>query len=341
MSAPQGAVPPADFSDSDSGDLSLWLALLFAFVGGLILNVMPCVLPILAMKALSLATHGKEGRGESFAYALGAVLSFAVLGLAIVLLRQGGQSVGWGFQLQSPIAVAGFALLVFAVALNLSGLFEVGSITAGESLTQQKRLHRRLLHRRAGGGGGRALHRALHGGGAGLCPDPERAAGAAGLCQPGPWLCAAVPAAGRVAARSGLHAQARPLDADLQAVPGFPHVCRRRLAGLGAGAGSGRAQRGDHSGGLHRAGAGGLAVERDAQQCGHAAASSAWPRRCWFCWAGFMASACCAMRRRRAGGIGHQSGRALHRGEAGVPARLGPPGVCGCHRGLVHHLSGQ
>src|ERR1700744_4477496 len=137
VSVPQGVVPPADFSDSSSGDLSLWLALVFAFVGGLILNVMPCVLPILAMKALSLATHGREGRGESFAYALGAVLSFAVLGLAILLLRQGGQSVGWGFQLQSPIAVAGFALLVFAVALNLSGLFEVGSITAGESLTQK------------------------------------------------------------------------------------------------------------------------------------------------------------------------------------------------------------
>jgi thiol:disulfide interchange protein DsbD len=137
VSVPQGAVPPAEFSDSGSGDLSLWAALLFAFVGGLILNVMPCVLPILAMKALSLATHGRHGRGESFAYAIGAVLSFAVLGLAIVLLRQGGQSVGWGFQLQSPLAVAGFALLVFAVALNLSGLFEVGSITAGEGLTQK------------------------------------------------------------------------------------------------------------------------------------------------------------------------------------------------------------
>jgi len=137
VSVPQGAVPPAEFSGSDSGDLSLWAALVFAFVGGLILNIMPCVLPILAMKALSLATHGRHGRSESFAYAIGAVLSFAVLGLAIVLLRQGGQSVGWGFQLQSPIAVAGFALLVFAVALNLSGLFEVGSITAGETLTQK------------------------------------------------------------------------------------------------------------------------------------------------------------------------------------------------------------
>src|SRR6201999_507558 len=123
-----------------SGDLNLWLAILSAFVGGLILNVMPCVLPILAMKALSLASHGSEGRKESFAYTAGAVLSFAVLGLAILALRAGGQSVGWGFQLQSPIAVAGFALLVFAVELNLSGLFEVGSITAGEGLASRSGL---------------------------------------------------------------------------------------------------------------------------------------------------------------------------------------------------------
>ena len=134
VSIPPGPVPPAEFGNTAGGDLNLWLAILFAFVGGLILNVMPCVLPILAMKALSLASHGSEGRKESFAYAAGAVLSFAALGLAIIALRAGGQSVGWGFQLQSPVAVAGFALLVFAVALNLSGLFEVGSITAGEGL---------------------------------------------------------------------------------------------------------------------------------------------------------------------------------------------------------------
>jgi thiol:disulfide interchange protein len=138
VSAAPGPVPPASFADSgEGGELSLWLAIAFAFLGGLILNVMPCVLPILAMKALSLARHGGKGRGESFAYALGAVLSFAVLGLSIVLLRSGGSAIGWGFQLQSPLAVAGFALLVFAVALNLSGLFEVGSVTAGEGLASR------------------------------------------------------------------------------------------------------------------------------------------------------------------------------------------------------------
>jgi thiol:disulfide interchange protein/DsbC/DsbD-like thiol-disulfide interchange protein len=130
-----GPVPAADFTaPASGGDITLWLAIAFAFLGGIILNIMPCVLPILAMKALSLASHRQDGRGESFSYAAGAVLSFAVLGLAIVLLRSGGAAIGWGFQLQNPVAVAGFALLIFAVGLNLSGLFEVGSVTAGEAL---------------------------------------------------------------------------------------------------------------------------------------------------------------------------------------------------------------
>ncbi|HVV27850.1 MAG TPA: protein-disulfide reductase DsbD domain-containing protein [Rhizomicrobium sp.] len=140
VNAPPGPVPAANFAvpAPAAGDLSLWLAIVFALVGGLILNVMPCVLPVLAMKALAVARHGQEGREESFAYAAGAILSFVVFGLAILLLRAGGAAVGWGFQLQSPVAVAGFALLVFAVGLNLSGVFEVSSITAGEGLTRRR-----------------------------------------------------------------------------------------------------------------------------------------------------------------------------------------------------------
>src|SRR6185312_16253366 len=74
---------------------------------------------------------------EGLAYGLGAILSFAALGGALVALRAGGEAIGWGFQLQEPIAVAGFALLIFAVGLNLSGVFEVGSITVGDSLAQR------------------------------------------------------------------------------------------------------------------------------------------------------------------------------------------------------------
>jgi thiol:disulfide interchange protein DsbD len=149
IKAQPGAVPAADFSSAAAtpdgapatADLPLWLAMLLAALGGLILNIMPCVLPILAMKALALARHASGERGEvvreTLSYTAGAVTSFLILGLALVLLRAGGEAVGWGFQLQSPIAVAGFALLVFAVGLNLSGVFEVGSITAGERLTHR------------------------------------------------------------------------------------------------------------------------------------------------------------------------------------------------------------
>jgi thiol:disulfide interchange protein DsbD len=149
VSAPVGAVPSVTFAApaTDAGgaadnigpdNIGLVLAMAFAFLGGLILNVMPCVLPILAMKALALAGNsGRERREamiESFSYAAGAVGSFIAFGLAVVALRSGGASVGWGFQLQEPLAVAGFALLIFAVGLNLSGLFEVGSVTAGGEL---------------------------------------------------------------------------------------------------------------------------------------------------------------------------------------------------------------
>ncbi|HWA30125.1 MAG TPA: thioredoxin family protein, partial [Rhizomicrobium sp.] len=139
IDAKPGAVPQADFNADMNGGLAI--ALLFALIGGLILNLMPCVLPILAMKALAVANHAHGDRRiaatESFSYGAGAVLSFVGLGLLLVALRAGGQAIGWGFQLQEPAAVAFFALLVFAVGLNLSGVFEVGTVTAGDSLTRQ------------------------------------------------------------------------------------------------------------------------------------------------------------------------------------------------------------
>ncbi len=145
VDAPSGAVPDAFGGQSagagETGGITLWVAILSAFLGGIILNAMPCVLPILAMKAMALARHGggqhNEAAREGFAYSAGAILSFLAFGLFIVLLRQGGAAVGWGFQLQEPIVVAGFALLMFAVGLNLSGVFEVGSVTVGDSLAQR------------------------------------------------------------------------------------------------------------------------------------------------------------------------------------------------------------
>jgi thiol:disulfide interchange protein DsbD len=134
VDATPGAVPSV-------GGMELWFALLFAFAGGLILNLMPCVLPILAMKALALAGHGggegNHARREGLAYGIGAILSFAALGGALLLLRAGGDAIGWGFQLQEPIAVAVFALLIFAVGLNLSGVYEVPGFGGGDTLTRK------------------------------------------------------------------------------------------------------------------------------------------------------------------------------------------------------------
>jgi thiol:disulfide interchange protein DsbD len=126
VDATRGGMPIPRFNDERS--LYLLTALFFAFLGGLILNVMPCVLPVLAMKALAIASHASDharARREGLAYGVGAVLSFAALGLGILALRAaGGDVFGWGFQLQEPVAVASFALLMFAVGLNFSGVFE-------------------------------------------------------------------------------------------------------------------------------------------------------------------------------------------------------------------------
>ena len=139
IDARPGFVPAANFAESSS--LSFVTALIFALLGGLILNLMPCVLPILAMKALAVASHagktGREAAREGWAYGAGAIVTFTGLGMLVVLLRAAGAAVGWGFQLQEPVVVALFALLIFAVGLNLSGLYEVPGIGAGEALSRR------------------------------------------------------------------------------------------------------------------------------------------------------------------------------------------------------------
>ncbi|MEO1292728.1 MAG: protein-disulfide reductase DsbD domain-containing protein [Pseudomonadota bacterium] len=120
--------------------LSLGLAVVMALAGGLILNLMPCVFPVLALKALSLAGHAqsaaRERMGQGLAYTAGVLVSFLAFAGLILALRSAGETVGWGFQLQTPIVVAALAYLLFAVGLNLAGVFEIsGSFSgAGSSL---------------------------------------------------------------------------------------------------------------------------------------------------------------------------------------------------------------
>ncbi|WAC60022.1 protein-disulfide reductase DsbD family protein [Brevundimonas sp. SL130] len=103
---------------------------LFALIGGLILNLMPCVFPILAMKAAALAASAhdaKTARRDGLLFMAGVLASFLVLAVVLLVLRAGGEAIGWGFQLQSPAVIAGLALLMLAVGLNLSGVFQVGA----------------------------------------------------------------------------------------------------------------------------------------------------------------------------------------------------------------------
>ena len=109
-------------------------AALFALIGGLILNLMPCVFPILAMKAASLSASAHdpgEARRDGLAFLAGVLTTFLILAVALIALRAAGQAVGWGFQLQSPGVIAGLALLMLAVGLNLSGVFNVGMAAQG------------------------------------------------------------------------------------------------------------------------------------------------------------------------------------------------------------------
>lgn len=108
---------------------SLWLALLGALLGGMILNLMPCVFPVLAIKVVGFARHGANQRRQRFgglAYSAGVVLSFVALGALMLALRGAGEQLGWGFQLQSPAVVAALAVLFTVIGLNLAGLFEFG-----------------------------------------------------------------------------------------------------------------------------------------------------------------------------------------------------------------------
>lgn len=121
----QGAVPqPAPRSD-----MGVVQALLFAVIGGIILNLMPCVFPILSMKALALVqlsgTERGQARGEAIAYTLGILLSFAGLAGLMIALKEAGQAIGWGFQLQSPIVVTILVWVMVLVALNLLGVFSI------------------------------------------------------------------------------------------------------------------------------------------------------------------------------------------------------------------------
>ena len=128
--AVDAAIGPVPVQDAGSGRLTLAVALLFAFIGGLLLNLMPCVFPVLSIKILGIVEHGgadkKRIRNHGVAFAAGVVAAFWALAAALLIIRAGGTQLGWGFQLQSPYFVAFLAGLFLLIGLNLMGVFQVG-----------------------------------------------------------------------------------------------------------------------------------------------------------------------------------------------------------------------
>ncbi|KQO68110.1 protein-disulfide reductase DsbD domain-containing protein [Methylobacterium sp. Leaf89] len=126
--APTPAQVPAE-------SLTLWSAAGLAFLGGLLLNLMPCVFPVLSIKVLSLVRHSGEPAGRvrlhGLAYTAGVLASFLALAGLLIALKGAGAGIGWGFQLQSPLVVAGLAYLLLAMGLSLSGVVHLGAGIAG------------------------------------------------------------------------------------------------------------------------------------------------------------------------------------------------------------------
>lgn len=125
QAALRGAAAPAP-----TPSLTFAAALLGALLGGLILNLMPCVFPILAIKVVGFTRHANDRRGHrlsGMAYSAGVIVSFAALGALMLALRAAGEELGWGFQLQSPAVVAVLAALFTLIGLNLAGLFDFGA----------------------------------------------------------------------------------------------------------------------------------------------------------------------------------------------------------------------
>ncbi len=128
------AAGPAGMAAGSAATGSVWLAVGLAFAGGLLLNLMPCVFPVLSLKILGFARHGGSRRqvaAGGVAYTLGVVLSFLALASVLLALRAGGEQLGWGFQLQSPPFVAALAVLFTLIGLNLAGLFDWRGVLPG------------------------------------------------------------------------------------------------------------------------------------------------------------------------------------------------------------------
>ena len=132
-----GEIAPGSGLAVGSGDLvsGLWQALLFALIGGMILNLMPCVLPVLSIKVLGFIHQAGDdpakARRHGMVFTAGVLLSFLALASVLIALRAGGEQLGWGFQLQSPAFLVVLSVIIFMFGLSLFGVFEIGTSLVG------------------------------------------------------------------------------------------------------------------------------------------------------------------------------------------------------------------
>jgi len=137
LAGPAGTAAPAP-----AEPIGLALALVAALAGGLLLNLMPCVFPVLSLKIIGFTRHAEDRRSllaGGLAYTAGVVVSFVALAGLLLALRAGGEQIGWGFQLQSPAVVAALAVLFTLIGLNLAGVFEFGSVLPSRIAAAQAR----------------------------------------------------------------------------------------------------------------------------------------------------------------------------------------------------------
>lgn len=138
----QSAVDASSSGNTGDAAVGSLLAVVFALLGGVLLNLMPCVFPVLGIKVMSFAhqNESKSGKIHGYLYTLGVLVSFWILAIVLLVLRSAGENVGWGFQLQEPIFVAGLIFLFAVLTANLAGFFEIGGrwMGLGAHLTEKE-----------------------------------------------------------------------------------------------------------------------------------------------------------------------------------------------------------
>ena len=216
---PSGATAEAAPPNTQAGDINLGLALFFGFLAGLILNVMPCVLPVLSLKILSLVRHHSSAyrRRHTLAYTFGVLASFWSFAIAIALLQGGGQQLGWGFHLQNPMFVAVLTTIMLAVSLNFFGIFFGRRLPHPPHRKPQPEgiPGRRHCYRYPCRGGGNPLYSAVHGRGDGVRAGPIPGHRTTGVHGDRPRHGLPVPAGRHPSTAPELAAAPRPLDAHL------------------------------------------------------------------------------------------------------------------------------